>query len=303
MNRPPEYKTPITIDKAQSAVDKFCADNDIDTTDIEDMLHEHMRTPYLTKKDDMKCFKYNDAKHVIVCGDIHGDFQSLVTKSCVIYGLKDTLIIVAGDCGFGFEVPENYVTYYNHLAGKLKKANNWIVFVRGNHDDPSYFQEEKVAYKRFRCVPDYSVIQACGHNILCIGGGVSIDRRTRIENNHRYAGKTTAFYWSDEMPVFDEGKIQEISDNLRIDTVVSHTAPSFCPLQEKNFLKDWSDKDPDLLEDCDRERKIMDDIFFALKENKHPVESWYYGHFHQTYHCVRNDVKFRMLDELEFIAV
>ena len=49
--------------------------------------------------------------------------------------------------------------------------------------------------------------------------------------------------------------------------------------------------------------KIMDDIFFALKENKHPVESWYYGHFHQTCHCVRNDVKFRMLDELELIAV
>ena len=45
MNRPPEYKTPITIDKAQSAVDEFCAENNIDTTDIEAMLNEHMRTP------------------------------------------------------------------------------------------------------------------------------------------------------------------------------------------------------------------------------------------------------------------
>jgi len=255
------------------------------------------------EEDKMKHLQYNDAKHVVVCGDIHGDFNGLVTKSCVRYGIKDTLIIVAGDCGFGFEIPENYVTYYNHLAGKLKKANNWIVFVRGNHDDPSYFQEEKVAYKRFRCVPDYSVIQACGHNVLCVGGGVSIDRRVRMENNARYAGKTTAFYWENEMPVFDEEKIQEISDNLRIDIVVSHTAPSFCPLQEKSFLKSWAAKDPTLLHDCGQERKIMDETFFALKENQHPLDAWYYGHFHQTCQTMLHGIMFRMLDELELIEI
>ena len=70
------------------------------------------------------------------------------------------MVIVAGDCGFGFERPNHYINLYNGLAGRLKKANNWIVFVRGNHDDPSYFQEEKICYERLRCVPDYSVIQA-----------------------------------------------------------------------------------------------------------------------------------------------
>ena len=106
----------------------------------------------------MKKYVYSEAKQVVVCGDIHGAFETLVYKSCVQYSMTDTVIIVAGDCGFGFEKPNYYTTLYNRLAGRLRKANNWVVFVRGNHDDPSYFNEEKVSYERFRCVPDYSLI-------------------------------------------------------------------------------------------------------------------------------------------------
>ena len=51
----------------------------------------------------MKIFEYNEAKQVVVCGDIHGAFETMVFKACVQYGMTDTLIIVAGDCGFGFE--------------------------------------------------------------------------------------------------------------------------------------------------------------------------------------------------------
>ena len=144
----------------------------------------------------IKIFEYNEAKQVVVCGDIHGAFETMVFKTCVQYGMTDTLVIVAGDCGFGLERPNHYINLYNGLAGRLKKANNWIVFVRGNHDDPSYFQEEKICYERFRCVPDYSVIQACGLDILCVGGGVSIDRLARQREDARYIRKETASYWA-----------------------------------------------------------------------------------------------------------
>ena len=102
----------------------------------------------------MKKYVYSEAKQVVVCGDIHGAFETLVYKACVQYSMTDTVIIVAGDCGFGFERPNYYTTLYNRLAGRLCKANNWVVFVRGNHDDPSYVNEEKVNYERFRCVPN-----------------------------------------------------------------------------------------------------------------------------------------------------
>ena len=53
----------------------------------------------------MKLFDYPEAKQVIVSGDIHGDFRTLVYKLCIQYGCTDTLLIVAGDCGFGFDKP------------------------------------------------------------------------------------------------------------------------------------------------------------------------------------------------------
>ena len=40
----------------------------------------------------MKIFEYNEAKQVVVCGDIHGAFETMVFKACVQYGMTDTLI-------------------------------------------------------------------------------------------------------------------------------------------------------------------------------------------------------------------
>lgn len=48
-------------------------------------------------------YTFPEAKNIIICGDIHGEFNSLIYKLCIQYQLTDTLLIVAGDCGFGFE--------------------------------------------------------------------------------------------------------------------------------------------------------------------------------------------------------
>ena len=59
-------------------------------------------------------FDFPDAKGIVVCGDIHGEFNELVYKCCIQYRMTDTLIIVAGDCGFGFERQGYYENVYNH---------------------------------------------------------------------------------------------------------------------------------------------------------------------------------------------
>lgn len=51
---------------------------------------------------------FPEAKSIVASGDIHGDFIQLVFKLCVQYQMKDTILIVAGDCGFGFEKKESY---------------------------------------------------------------------------------------------------------------------------------------------------------------------------------------------------
>ena len=168
--------------------------------------------------------------------------------------------------------------------------------MRGNHDDPSYFNEEKVSYERFRCVPDYSVINVCGRNILCVGGAVSIDRKYRRTANLRLERRGVACYWPDELPVLDLSIIEKISESCSIDTIVTHTAPSFCPLQDKHGVRAWLLSDPELFGDLDKERDIMDQIYYELIKYKHPLEHWYYGHFHESAATNIDNIIFKMLD-------
>lgn len=246
---------------------------------------------------------YPDAKQVIVCGDIHGDFKTLVYKLCVGWHYTDTLLIVAGDCGFGFNKPGYYQTVYNQIVGRQRKANNRVVFIRGNHDDPAYFAEERVKYERWRCVPDYSIIRAAGHNILVVGGAVSVDRKVRIKENEqlKQLGHTqTASWWPDEAPVYKPEEIDSIPEDINIDTVVTHTSPSFCEPRTKDGLKSWAVYDPALIWDCAKERKTMDKILACLQVNHHAVERWYYGHFHSSRSEMIEGVQYTMLDILEF---
>ena len=54
-----------------------------------------------------------------------------------------------------------------------------LILMRGNHDNPDYFENRLIDYPRMKTIPDYCVIQFSGNNILCIGGAVSIDREYR----------------------------------------------------------------------------------------------------------------------------
>ena len=164
-------------------------------------------------------YEFSNAKDIVVSGDIHGDFTQLVFQCCMQYGMTDTLIIVAGDCGLGFERPGYYENVYKKCNKRLTKANNWIVFVRGNHDNPAYFEKGRISYKRWMTIPDYSVIKACGHSILCVGGATSVDRLYRIMDKHWHPIETDEplapnVYWPNEQPVYNEAKLDEIDKAL-----------------------------------------------------------------------------------------
>lgn len=197
--------------------------------------------------------QFPEAKNIIVSGDNHGDFNLLVNKLCVQYQMKDTVLIVAGDCGFGFERKGYYEGIVRRNAKRMSEANNWIVFVRGNHDNPAYFDGKTFNHKSFVAVPDYSVLQACGHSILCIGGAISIDRQYRKDSwmrqqnlYHKHQSNEPLdrnVYWSDEAPYYDANKLNAVNERFAIDTVITHTAPSFCELQSKNGLATWAAND------------------------------------------------------------
>lgn len=262
---------------------------------------------------DIYHLSFPEAKSVVVCGDIHGDFNGLIGKLCLQYQLENTLLIVAGDCGFGF----NEIGYYKEVAKRHRKplndSNNWVVFVRGNHDNPAYFDGKAINHKRFIAVPDYSIIQAAGLTILCVGGAISIDRQYRIkawqqkedkEKRFPSSGAQDSFvpnyYWENEPPILDAEKLSVIGEKFKVDAVITHTAPSFCELQSKLGLASWCLKDENLMDDVNVERATMDQLYQYLKETNHPISHWCYGHFHQSWHQNINGTFFKLLDILEF---
>ena len=185
--------------------------------------------------------------------------------------------------------------------------------VRGNHDDPSYFNEEKINFTNIKSVPDYSIITVGDYHILCVGGGISIDRLYRkaeyegrlklAQTYHPYFTEEELknvfcfpSYWEDEMPVYDEDKLNEINDlGLNISYVISHTSPHFCFKNDKDGIKRFIEKDPQLSEDLDVERATMTSIYNKLKEDNHLLLKWVYGHFHS-----HND---DMIEGTRFIAL
>ena len=260
-------------------------------------------------------YDFPDSKCLVVCGDIHGDLNLLVNKICVQYQLKDTVVIVAGDCGFGFERKGAYENMVHKNSKRMSEANNRILFIRGNHDNPAYFDGQTFAHKRFIAIPDYSVVKANGHIVLCIGGAISLDRSYRItawekNQNKRYRygqeaeGKdilSPNYYWNNEAPKFNKESLTQVLKENCIDTIVTHTAPSFCELQSKAGLESWAKNDDTLMYDIQQERSTMDNIHNALKG--HPITHWCYGHFHQSWHSTIDGILFKMLDIMELYEI
>lgn len=212
--------------------------------------------------------------------DIHQHYE-LVKYYVANQHLKDCCIIGLGDIGLGFN-PKYDAQIFPFINKKFSLSNcYWCVFA-GNHDSPMAFRDDSCVMENGKSrnwikVPNYTIINVCDKNILCISGGISVDRTWRI--------KEGIGYWSDEQVKY-QPKVDE-----KIDIICSHSAPSFAPPTFKGgFVMEWAAQDPDLLNDIDIERKTLDKVYDDYKDT---ITHWYYGHFHQSLQMKYENTYFR----------
>jgi len=226
--------------------------------------------------------------------------ESPKKKSVKVFPYSNSIFIFTGDCGIGFNKPKYYTDLFEKYNNILSYNNSFVIFVRGNHDDPSYFDGETINLSNIKAVPDYSVISARDHNILCVGGAISIDRTWRKKQEDRInmfsSDNKKKLYWDGEAPVFKEDSLKEITEKVIIDIVVSHSSPSFATPENHGFIDNWASEDEKLKSDIKNERIIFDKIFNTLRSLNSQPKYWAYGHFDIMYIEKRSDTIFRAIN-------
>jgi hypothetical protein len=237
-------------------------------------------------------------KKSYLLGDIHG-YWSVILQHLNHVNESETCYIQVGDFGVGFDDFEKEFDKLLRLNSRLVEYNSDLFIIRGNHDNPKWFRDNEFKSPKEQLtniffVPDYTVLNLNGENILFIGGAVSIDRVPR-----RMDGPDRS-WWSDEVVNFDFEKVKELRD---IDRVICHTAPDFCqPLKFNQLVYDFATQDDKLLEDLRSERANMTKLVTEIMKNN-KIKSFTYGHFHNSYRFYHNGCEFLGLNINQFMQL
>lgn len=234
----------------------------------------------------------------IAIGDVHGLFHDLYAK-IERYGsaISNTDLFILGDANVGFNPTYEKYNLWPALNAYLRQYNTMLYVIRGNHDNPSWF-DGKHDFKHIKFLPDYSILHttdADGNAMLALilGGGISINRTAprMIENKA---------WFRDEQFVLDKTFLANVRN---VDMVLSHTCPDFChPTGLSNSIFSWAKNDPTLVDELIIERKSMTAAYNILSENN-KIKQWYYGHFHMSVKAIHHQTNFIGLNELEFCTI
>ncbi|SHI79511.1 metallophosphoesterase [Fibrobacter sp. UWP2] len=239
----------------------------------------------------------HNERQLWICGDIHGEISGLV-RNAVNRGISCADILVVGDFGAGFGRPKSMDVAYGKVRAALEKNDICIYTIRGNHDDPAFF-DGLHDFERLHFLPDHRMVELCGKRIYPVGGAVSADidlvdqlsRKSRrmINDSLIKFGSYKRVWWPDEAPT-------QITEGLPtvVDIVVSHEAPlSFDPpLVQADYVRDetWLK----IVES----RKYLDYVLSQVKSSL-----WFYGHYHCHFEGSYQNTLYRCLDIAEMTRV
>ena len=245
----------------------------------------------------------------LVCGDTHGNHR-YISHKIKTTGIENTTIFHVGDFGVGFQNEHTDRDEMVNLNTTLAKYNCHLYVIRGNHDDPAYF-DGSWEWSNLHLVPDYTVVTVNGDDVLMVGGAISVDRLPRKRDIQHAAskGRDIGGYWYDEGFVLDADKLQDIKG---VRYVITHSCPMFV-MPINNFDNKYSshgmfvehfviDGDTKLKDDLNNERVDISLMYEILKDNN-LIDKWFYGHYHDSNAMYYEDTDFVMLNINEFKEV
>ena len=232
----------------------------------------------------MKEIINNNIQQVIAIGDVHGSFNDLIFKLKRLE-ISNTLLIQLGDFGVGFNKETEDILTLIQLDSLLKDSDNFLIIVRGNHDNPAFFSNPNLQFENIILVKDYELFNFKSKQLnknlkfLCVGGGISIDRSRR---------KLGIGYWPDEVVKNIPPNIYNM--NEAIDYLFMHTGPDFLKLNCFNINNDIK-LETDLL----NERVIINNLIDRIN-----FKTFYCGHFHINNEVNIHNKRYVTINILEF---
>lgn len=220
--------------------------------------------------------RYNN---IIILGDTHStDITNRILSKKVPTGSD---IVHIGDGGWGFGKKayalDNAKSWCDIVNKTCAELNVILYHIIGNHDNPAVWKLPNLSNLIF--VQTGDVLQfPNGKKALFIGGGLSIDRCTRILGED---------YWKDEITP----KLETVE---KCDYVFSHDCPEHFNHSSHTlptYWKGFCQKDKKLVDDAIAQRKTVGDIC-----DKSGAEFIISGHFHNNFTAFENGVRYQCLN-------
>ncbi|PWB98184.1 metallophosphoesterase [Homoserinimonas hongtaonis] len=166
----------------------------------------------------------SSARFIGILGDTHGDLGHLLIVAETMWKRGVSVLLTLGDFGFVWR-SKNWTRTLDRISDRLRKREQVLYFVDGNHEDFAALYGFDIADDGLRRVRHNIVHIPRGYRtrlnsretLAALGGANSIDR------NHRREGHS----WWPEESITDEDL--EALGHVRADVLVGHDAPLFVP--------------------------------------------------------------------------
>lgn len=193
--------------------------------------------------------------------------------------IADSIVIVLGNGGIGFKGKYAKEEDFTEVNKFLHDKNCHLLFIRGNEDDPSIFNGNKIGLSNIHLVKDYSLLKVAQVKFLCVGGSISLDREWKKMQEKKC--KNGPLWFENEAPIFNKEIEEEILSEHKINGLLTATAPIFGTPSLVPLSK-WEEQNEELFASHFNARMAITNVWVEIMRQKQDVQIWIHSSFNNS---------------------